>query len=119
MKALTYLSSKSVEIRTKEKKEEMAEEENDTQGGVCEEDEDFGIDLDSEDDEDWDLDEDADEITCLYRSPLDDVDEVMFLAECLQKLQASSGEMYNYLMGQLDGDEINLFNSVMAYVHSQ
>jgi len=29
MKALTYLSSKSVEIRTREKKEEIAEEETD------------------------------------------------------------------------------------------
>jgi hypothetical protein len=27
--------------------------------------------------------------------------------------------MYNYLMGQLDVEEMNLFNSVMAYVHSQ
>lgn len=75
--------------------------------------------MDSEEDEDWDLDEDADEITCLYASPLDSVDEVMFLAECLQKLQAASGDMYNYLMGQLDGEEINLFNSVMAYVQQQ
>lgn len=27
--------------------------------------------------------------------------------------------MYNYLMGQLNVEEVNLFNSVMAYVHSQ
>lgn len=27
--------------------------------------------------------------------------------------------MYNYLMGQLNVEEGNLFNSVMAYVHSQ
>ena len=53
MKALTYLSSKSVEIRNKEKRgEEMAEEDNDNQGAVCEDEEDFGIDLDSEEDDD-------------------------------------------------------------------
>lgn len=88
MKALTYLSSKSVEIRTKEHKgEDMAEEENDGQGAVCEDEDSQGIDLDSEEDDDmWDLDEDAEEATCLYASPLDSVDEVMFLAECLQKL---------------------------------
>lgn len=43
--------------------------------------------MDSEEDDDaWDLDDDAEEVICLYASPLDSVDEVMFLAECLQKL---------------------------------
>lgn len=74
IKALIFLATKSVEIRTKErKKEEMAEVEDDLQGGIYEEEDDFGIDLDSndEDDEEWDQDEEDEQNICLYDSPLD------------------------------------------------
>jgi hypothetical protein len=52
MKALTFLAAKSVEIRTKEdEKKDMAEVEDDLQGGICEDEEDYDIDLDSEEDD--------------------------------------------------------------------
>lgn len=66
----------------------MADEENDAQGTMCEDEEDFGIDIDSndEDDNEWDGDEEEDCVDILYDSPFDNVNEVLYLADSLQKL---------------------------------
>ena len=83
------------------KREEMAEEDEHV---ICEdEDDDCGIEIcsDEEDyDEDYDQNEE-DECHDLYENRLDDVDEILHLGNWLQTLQTQSGEMYNFLMGNV------------------
>lgn len=119
MKALVYLAQKSVEIRTKDNRQEQAEEDKD-HGVICEdEDSDYDIELgdDSEDDEFWSLDADRDDEGCNYAKPLDSVDEVLHFANHLQQLQGSNADMYNFLMGQLDVTECSNFNQACEYAH--
>lgn len=83
MKALVFLSSKSIEIRQVDtqpkQKEDMAEVEDDG-GAICDdENDDLEVDLDSDDDDesDWGESDDEDGGVELYNSPLDSVDEVI------------------------------------------
>lgn len=104
MKVLVFLSSKSVEIyeksmQQKEKQEQCDEDED----GIIVEDEEFdGIDIDLDDDEDeddWDGSDDEYEGKCLYDSPLDQVNEIIFFHEKMNALQTTHTELYNYLVG--------------------
>ena len=105
MKALAWLSVKSIEIRQKafegKQKAEMAdvEEENDERI-ICEDEEDTNIDIDSDDDEEYELGDDSDEDDFdHYDSPLDKIDEVLHFSNQLNNLQSAGGqELYNYLM---------------------
>jgi len=84
-KALVFLSSKAIEIRAanlkKHEKEEMAEVEEEGEGAIIEDEEDFGVDIDSDEDDD-DLWEDSEAVggnDQLYDSPLDNIDEILNL----------------------------------------
>ena len=109
IKALAFLSARSIEIRQKERegkqKEEMAEVEEEGEKLIVEDEEDADIvDLDSEDDDAWEMgdDEDPDGVDSMYDSPLDNIDEVMHLHCQLQNLQQAGGmELHNFLMQQL------------------
>lgn len=70
--------------------------EDEDRGAICEDEEadDNVIDLDSdESDDDWDLNDEEDDEGAdqLYNSPLDEVDEVLFLGQQLQLLQQTNG----------------------------
>lgn len=85
IKALSYLSQRSIEIRQKalqvKQKEDMADVEEEGERIICEDEDDTNIDLDSEEDEDeWGLDDDeVTGIDSMYDSPLDNIDEVLNL----------------------------------------
>ena len=106
IKALIFLSNKSIEIRQSDqnKKEEMAEVEQEAPSGeIIEDEDDIGVDIESDEDEDdWEIgddEEDCDGDDQLYISPLDKVDEVLHFHEKLHKLQETGGtEIFNYLV---------------------
>ena len=87
MKALAFLSQRSIEIRQKaregKQRAEMAEVDDEGEKIICEDEEDSQIvDLDSDDDDElWEMgeDEDIDGIETMYDSPLDKIDEVLNL----------------------------------------
>ena len=90
IKALIFLSNRSIEIRQMEqnKKEEMAEVQQEAPNGeIIEDEDDIGVDIESDEDEDdWeygDDEEDCDGDDQLYISPLDQVDEVLYFHEKL------------------------------------
>lgn len=91
MQALCFLSQTSVKIsedlKTKKSKAEMAEVEDDQVVTICEDEEDdLGVDLDSDESEDdWELGDDDEDEQCgtLYDSPLDAIDEVLYLGQHL------------------------------------
>ena len=92
IKALIFLSKKSIDIRQMEenKKEEMAEVEQEAPGEIIEDEDDMGVDIESDEDEDdWEFgddEEDCDGDDQLYISPLDKVDEVLHFHEKLHML---------------------------------
>ena len=114
IKALTYLSKQSIELRQKNlegpKKAEMADVEEEGQNVIVEDEDDVCIDIDSdEEDDEYDLcdDEDIDGDDKMYDSPLDDLDEVIHFHQQLQNLQQAGGqELHGFLMQQLSQDEI-------------
>ena len=116
MKALAFLSARSIEIRQKaregKQREEMADVEEEGEKVIVEDEEDADIvDIDSGDDEDeeWELgdDEDPDGVDSMYDSPLDNIDEVMHLHCQLQNLQQAGGqELHAYLMQQLGQEQL-------------
>ena len=85
IKALSYLSGKSIEIRQKalegKQKAEEAEVEDHGEAIICEDEEDANIDLDSDDDDEYEYgdEEDIDGDDNMYDSPLDNLDEVVHL----------------------------------------
>eukprot|EP00353_Schmidingerella_taraikaensis_P010909 CAMPEP_0185574736 /NCGR_PEP_ID=MMETSP0434-20130131/6117_1 /TAXON_ID=626734 ORGANISM="Favella taraikaensis, Strain Fe Narragansett Bay" /NCGR_SAMPLE_ID=MMETSP0434 /ASSEMBLY_ACC=CAM_ASM_000379 /LENGTH=99 /DNA_ID=CAMNT_0028191393 /DNA_START=1820 /DNA_END=2119 /DNA_ORIENTATION=- len=85
IKALAFLSARSIEIRQKaqegKQRAEQAEVEEEGERNIIEDEEDANIDIDSdEDDDEWELREDDEgEVDNLYDSPLDSIDEVMHL----------------------------------------
>lgn len=95
MKALVYLSQKSIDIRQKQlegrQRAEEAEVENDGEAVIIEDEEDANIDLDSDEDDDayeyGDESEDIDGDDNMYDSPLDNLDEVVHLHNQLSNLQ--------------------------------
>jgi hypothetical protein len=91
IKALIYLSDKSIKIRGEERqKPEEAEVEHEAPGQIIEDEEDdIGVDIESDEDEDdWGLsdEEDVDGDDQLYDSPLDKIDEVIHFHQQLAKL---------------------------------
>lgn len=90
MKAILFLCQKSLQIREKQsKKEEEAEEDKDCEQGVVYEDDDEGdfVGIDSEDGSEYDMDSDEDELANhLYDTKLDEIDEILYVNECLSKL---------------------------------
>ena len=92
IKALIFLSKKSIDIRQMEenKKEEMAEVQLEAPGEIIEDEDDMGVDIESDEDEDdWEFgddEEDCDGDDQLYISPLDEVDEVLHFHEKLRML---------------------------------
>ena len=113
IKALAFLSTKSIQIRQEalqgKQREEMAEVEEEGERLIVEDEEDTNIDLDSEDDEGtWGLeDEDIDGIDSMYDSPLDQIDEVLNFHQQLTNLQQAGGQqLHDFLMQQLTPDEI-------------
>ena len=107
---------------TKKAKAEQAIEDPDAERNViCEDDEEHvEIDLDSDsDDEEWDANDSDEEDNAqqLYESPLDKVDEVLYLGEHLQKLAGQNDQFYKFLLEQIQ-DQIGAFNAAMAYAHS-
>ena len=91
MKALVFLSGKSMEIRLKDenKKEEMAEVQQEAPGQIIEEEDDIGIEIESDEEEDdWEIgdEEDGEGDETLYDSPLDKVDEILHFHQQLAKL---------------------------------
>ena len=87
IKALAFLSARSIEIRQKaregKQREEMADVEEEGEKLIVEDEEDTDIvDLDSDEEDDmWEMgdDEDPDGVDTMYDSPLDNIDEVMHL----------------------------------------
>lgn len=64
----------------------MAEVDEHAENAICEDEEDIEIDIDSddEDEDDWNLEDDHDlQAENLYDSPLDNIDEVLYLGERL------------------------------------
>ena len=124
IKALAFLSGKSIEIRQKalegKQKAEEAEVEDHGEAVICEDEEDTIIDIDSDEDDDaYEYGDDGDDIDGddnLYDSPLDDLDEVLHLQTQLNNLQQAGGqELFNYLMQQLSPEEQQSFQlSVQA-----
>ena len=117
--ALVYLSQKSIEIRNMEvKKEPMADVHDEAPGQIIEDEDECGLEIDSdEEDDEWDLDDDEldNGDDSLYSSPLDSVDEVLFLQDQLAKLQQSGGEdVLNYLLSQLSPENQQLLQSTAA-----
>ena len=113
IKALAFLSARSIEIRQKEREgrqpEEMADVEEEGEKIICEDEEDSNIvDIDSEDDEEWELGDDEDDgDDNKYDSPLDNIDEVMHLHNQLANLQQAGGqELHGFLMQQLSQQEV-------------
>ena len=114
IKALAYLSSRSIEIRQKamqaKQREEMADVDDEGERVICEDEEDTNIDIDSEDESDeWGLEDDENEngIDSMYDSPLDSIDEVLHLQSQLGSLQQAGGqELHNFLMQQLSQEEV-------------
>lgn len=93
IKALTYLSNKSIELRQKalqgKQKEEMADVEEEGEHVICEDEDDINIDIDSDEDDDaYELgdDSDLDGDDRIYDSPLDDLDEVLHFHSQLDNL---------------------------------
>ena len=82
IKALIFLSNKSIQIRGEEDtKAEMAEVQQEAHGQIIEDEDDIGIEIESDDSEDdwrFEDEEDVDGDDQLYDSPLDKVDEVIF-----------------------------------------
>lgn len=92
IKALSFLGTKSIEIREKalqgKQQEEMAEVEEEGERLIVEDEEDTNIDLDSDEEEDiWDGSEDVDGVDNMYDSPLDQIDEVLHFHTQLNNLQ--------------------------------
>ena len=124
IKALCFLSGKSIEIRQKalegKAKAEEAEVEDHGEAVICEDEEDHNIDIDSDEDDDaYEYGDDGDDIDGddnLYDSPLDNLDEVLHLQNQLNNLQQAGGqELFNYLMQQLSPEEQQSFQlSVQA-----
>lgn len=115
MKALAFLSARSIEIRQKahegKQREEMADVEEEGEKVIVEDEEDAEIvDLDSdEEDDEWELgdEEDPDGVDSMYDSPLDEIDEVMHLHCQLQNLQQAGGqELHAFLMQQLGPEQL-------------
>jgi len=108
IKALAFLSTKSIEIRQKaleeKQRDEMAEVEEEGEQFIVEDEEDANIDIESEDDdEEWDGDDEDEAIDSMYDSPLDKIDEVLHFHSQLSNLQQAGGQdFYNFLMQQLD-----------------
>ena len=95
IKALIFLSNKSIQIRGEEDtKAEMADVQQEAHGQIIEDEDDIGIEIESDDSEDdwrFEDEEDVDGDDQLYDSPLDKVDEVIFFHQQLQKLQETGG----------------------------
>ena len=114
MKALVFLSGKSMEIRLidENQKEEMAEVEQEAPGQIIEDEDDIGVDIESDEDEDdWEFgdDEDADGDETLYESPLDKIDEIIHFNQQLLQLQQNGGtEIFNFLMQSMSPEEQQL-----------
>ena len=102
MKAILFLCQKSLQIREKKsKKEEEAEEDKDCEKGVVYEDDDEGdyVGMDSEDGSEYDMDSDEDELANhLYDTKLDEIDEILYVSDCLSKLQQINQEYYQYVL---------------------
>jgi len=86
IKALAYLSQKSIDIRNKaiegKQKVQEAEVEDHGEAIICEDEEDANIDLDSDDNDDeyeYGDEDDVDGDDNMYDSPLDSLDEVLHL----------------------------------------
>lgn len=90
MQALVYLCCTSIELRQKEgnKRQEMAEVEEDGERVIVEDEDDIDLDVDTDEEEDdddyWNYEHEQDEqAENLYDSPLDSMDEVLFFCEKL------------------------------------
>ena len=114
IKALVYLCQKSIQVAEKmmqkRKKEEEAQEDTNAEpsNAICEDEDDEGIELLSEEDDEEDEDYDFQEEECnanLYLSKLDDMDEVLYFRDALNSVQSSNGQLYEYLVSQLDASE--------------
>jgi hypothetical protein len=93
IKALAFLSSKSIELRQKalqaKQRDEMAEVEEEGEKVIVEDEEDINIDIDSEEEDDeWGFGDDENDggIDTMYDSPLDNIDEVLHFHTQLSNL---------------------------------
>jgi hypothetical protein len=104
MKAILFLCQKSLEIREKKsKKEEEAEEDKDCERGVVYDDDEEGdfVEIDSEDGSEYGLDDtDSDDELGkdLYDTKLDEIDEILYVNDCLSKLQQQNEQYYSYVL---------------------
>lgn len=117
IKALSYLARKSIELRTAQKQKEDECEDDDDAGAICEDEDDLGVEIDSDEDDDDLWEEDSEENQCLYDSPLDSVDEVLFLAQNLDELSRNSAEMFAFLMSSLSPEEVEQLNVSTQFAH--
>lgn len=108
MKAILFLCQKSLLMRKKKAtKEEQAEEDRNCEKGAIydEEEEAEFIDLDSEEDSAFEFDDEEDFNQGLYDSVQDQIDEIIYVNDSLQKLQQADGQHFSHIMSFLTPEE--------------
>jgi hypothetical protein len=106
MKALVFLTQKSIYLREKKATKEEEADEDVVEQAIYEDEDVDEICSNEDDDEDYDCNEDLEDRD-LYDSKLDAVDEVLYFRDALLQLQQNNTQMYDFLINCLDNNEQN------------